>query len=332
MKVAEKKYFLIAVLFLLIGNNCFAQYSPTPSQFDKFIIQPSIEWAAYVLDTVRFSKINLNKLLFERYKTNNIKVSLPLLNGASETNHISYVTGDSLDDLVLYPMHRFGSMYDSNGNLISPVPPIKPYKIDTSGSNITNVTQVFYIENGQLKSYVTWVSPCIVEIRTGMDSLLGLSEYFSSCHNLKFDYAPGEEDQVIFLVQSKNRFRLDSILQRDKLKQLYGRGLVETLWPYITDNKLELYSDISKTKINPWYTEDTISTVINLLRGSGIDGNLMMEKYGAFPEIQIVQDWYYNYTDNIVFNKVREIYIYIGKWAGTEKYNSSFPILKIVFK
>ena len=83
----------IIPLLLLVSNASFAQL-PTQqkaTQFDKFINKPEIEWAAYINDTIRFQKINLNNLLFSRLVKNEIKISLPVGSGSHEANQIRYL-------------------------------------------------------------------------------------------------------------------------------------------------------------------------------------------------------------------------------------------------
>ena len=55
----------LTILLLLVSNLSFAQTNSRqePSQFDKFINLPQLEWAAYLTDTIRFTDPPLNKLL-----------------------------------------------------------------------------------------------------------------------------------------------------------------------------------------------------------------------------------------------------------------------------
>ena len=101
-------------IFLLLSNISFAQL-PTQqkaTQFDKFINKPEIEWAAYINDTIRFKKINLNNLLFSRLVKNEIKISLPVGSGSDEANQIRYLNKKSIDEKLLYQKNQI-TIFDS---------------------------------------------------------------------------------------------------------------------------------------------------------------------------------------------------------------------------
>jgi hypothetical protein len=57
-----------ACVFLICSYCCQAQdfIKRVPTQFDHFITAPSIEWAAYVNDSIRFTQPNLSAILVKR--------------------------------------------------------------------------------------------------------------------------------------------------------------------------------------------------------------------------------------------------------------------------
>jgi len=325
------------VIFILLSNVSFSQNLPKPTQFDTFITKPNIEWAAYANDTIRFEEKSFNKLLFQRMEREEIKVSLPVWSGSNDANYISYLKKDSLNEEVLYPLHRFGSMIDSNGNNILPSPPIEPFKIDTTAFTVTDVTQILYIAGGKLKSYVPWVSPRMIPITLSNGHLLGYNAYFSTCFNYKYDQLPGKKNKISFLTKTNSKLRLDTSNGESKLKELYGRNLIETLWPYISGNKIELFSvetdkRIKEEEINaliknpafPIPAFDSLGLIYTGYMGMNFDLKL-------FTEIELAQDWYYDHTGNIVFNRIKELYLYAKKWTKNEEDKKSSPVLKIVF-
>ncbi len=252
--------------------------------------------------------------------------------GSDGANYIRYMTKDSIDNIVLYPFNSF-PILDSNGNTI----PIKwedqRRKIDTVSFTMIDITQVLYIENGKLKSYVPWVSP-MIPIVTSFGVTLGDGGYFSTCFNFKYNYEPSQKTRTLFLSQTRQKIRLDTTGSGNRLKELYGRNLIETLWPYILENKFEVLSTETNTKlkieeINPNQLKIPVAFFDSL--GISTYWTQYIDLNPAwFTEIQLVQDWYYNYTENIVFNKIRELYLYI-KDPSKEEGGVSLPVLKIVF-
>ncbi len=314
----------LTILFLMMSHFTMAQYKSQPTQFDSFIASPNIEWAAYADYYLNFEKHNLNKLLFSRFVRNEIKASLPTNSGSYAANFISYISKDSLDRLILEPMMGL-PIYDSDGNYPD-FSKIEPYKIDTTSSTFTSITQILYFEDGVLKSYIPWVSPSIIELVTAQTrQFVGYNEYLSTCYNHRHNYLPKENGHDIYLGESTTNFDMDSAIARSRLKELYGRNLLETLIPHIQDNKMDIRSFDTNIKLNP---DELINYYDSL-------GNFVVSKYLGiqtsledFTKMQLVQKWYYNYNENIVFNIIKEMYL-----CGYKNENDALsPILKIVFK
>jgi hypothetical protein len=333
------KIILLTTLLLLLCNTGFTQYytQPNATIFDKFINQPQVEWAAYANDTVRFDKYNLNHVLIERLKRKEIKASLPIESGLSETNRIKFLLIDSIDNTLLSPLHRYVAVYDSDGNAIPSKTKIEQYDLDTSALTLSAITQIIYIENGKLKTYVPWVSPTVIPVVTSSGISLGYGNYFSSCFNYQYNYQPAKQNKISFLSQTKKIIRLDTSAGPARLKELYGRNLAETLWPYVLANKFTLYKAADDRKIK--VSELNSSLVDNKIPVPVYDanGNVSSVVYtepfnpNSFTRMELVQDWYYDHTKNIVFNKINAAYLYAKKRMPEEQPKEGTPILKIVF-
>ena len=197
----------LTVIFFLCSNGSFAQYrsQPIPTQFDKFINQPNIEWAAYASDTTRFRKVNLNLLLLHKLDKKEIKASLPIIVGLNDQD-IEYLNKKELDNIVLYPsciLHR----YDSTGKALDFK--IEPYKIDSGTSTLTQLTQILYIEKGELKSYIPIVTPITKNVTTSGGVDLGMTGYFTTSFNYSYNYQPGKQNKILSLGQTAKKIRLD---------------------------------------------------------------------------------------------------------------------------
>ena len=50
-----------------------------------------------------------------------------------------------------------------------------------------------------------------------------------------------------------------------------------------------------------------------------------------FTTAELLQDWYYDHTTNIVYNKIKTLTLYTKKWNESKGVAEPSPILKIVF-
>src|ERR1700749_4732307 len=150
----------------------------------------------------------------------------------------------SLDEINhdLFHPHEM-KMYDSLGNEMK-MPPAYDKSIpqnlfDSNSYNLVEANQLFYIEQGKLYSYIPFVSPKM-SINTSTGIFLGLSNYFSTSFNYSYNYKPKHKNKLVSLGQTKRLVLQDSMYVSGKLKELYGRDLIKTLWPYIMNEKLKL--------------------------------------------------------------------------------------------
>ena len=101
-------------LLLLVASMAYGQAQKQgPSQFDKFVQTPSIEWAMYVEDTIQLETPHLNKILAKRFEKNEIKAAYALEVEWGDLNNIRFSKKKDLDNHVLVP--RIDTTYDSTG-------------------------------------------------------------------------------------------------------------------------------------------------------------------------------------------------------------------------
>jgi hypothetical protein len=311
---------------------------PKATQFDKFINKPEIEWAVYLNDTVRFENMSLNKILLQRLAKNEIKASLPLESGTAQADNIKYLKKNEID-LTKFRFDEI-AVFDSMGNITKTIKQLP--RFDTSKFAITDVIQVMYIENGQLRSYLPWVSP-MMPVVTSTGVYLGQTGYFSTCFNFNYKYRSPKQDKIILLSRTVKKISLDSFDVRNKLKELYGRNPVQTLWPYILQNKITVFDAEKNTRLKP--EELTIELVdknrqaiiIPIYDSVGTIARFDTTRKDklnpdVFTSVELVQDWYYDQSSNIVFATTREMYLYSKQWAVNPENTGIKPILKIVFQ
>lgn len=330
------------ILLLLFIKTSFAQeyFEIIPTQFDTFINRPSITWAAYFFDSVRFNNPKFSSLLVERMGKNEIEKACYLASGTKYANCIEYCTKEEIE-AHLYPLCEL-PIYDSLGNI--PVDfsndTTPPSGIDSLSNNLLFTTQILYIENGVLKSYIPWVSPAF-SMKTRSGFLIGLYGYFSTCINLNYDFNSEKNSKVIYIGRRNQRLIIDSINRSNMLKELYGKNLIWALWPNITNGNIGLYPANSNQRLLPEKIEryivssepkcyDTYDNNGNIIPGAT---RCIAERLIPFyiTEIEIIQDWYYDYTKNIVTCKIPEIFLYAGRDDDNVLCKPTAPVLKIVF-
>lgn len=286
-------------------------------------------------DTFRFEKPNLNKWLLVRFSKKEIKAAMPVGNGSAEADQPKYVNLDAVDKI------KFGEVmmpeYDSLGNLVRTLV-LKRGISDTAEFTLTHATQILYLENGQLHSYIPWVSTMIpVYTSTGM--YLGQGNYFSSCFNANYKYQPTPANKVTWLRQTNQRIRLDSFDTRNKLKELYGRNLVVSLWPYLLKNRHELFNATSGKRLLPKELNSELIYGRMVVPVYDLEGNVKGEQAindplfpDIFTSVDLKQDWYYDPAKNMVFCTVREITLNAWKPSADGSDKKETAILRVVLK
>jgi len=329
-------------LLLLLCHFGFAQNNDqfTTTQFDQFITRPQIEWASYANVTLDFEPVILNKILLERCSKKEIKAALPIESGMPEANKVIFLSKKAIDSILHFSRQNIVNLYDSEGNNIGSRTVAQQTIFDTSAKSVTEIVQIFYIENGKPASYIPWVSPVILPVTTSSGVFLGNTTPFSSCFNFTYNSFASEKDKITLLSQTNHKLYLDTVAAERKLKELYGRNMVETLWPYIMANKYSLYLTDSDKKIKAADINAELSKIFNEAVPIPVydeNGNATIKTYIApfspkrFTGIELIQDWYYDYTKNIVFNKIKAAYLYAKKWDSNNLTIAAVPVLKIVF-
>lgn len=310
----------LTVLILLLSKVSYAQVKPIPTQFDKFVNKPGIQWAAYASDTFNFDRADLNNILLKRLIKKEIKASLPVESRTAAVNHIKYLPIDSINSAY------FGET-NGSGN-----------RIDTARFMITEITQVLYVEKGILKSYIPFITPALpVYLSSG--KYLGESFYFNTAYNYKYNRKIRNRNKLIFLGQTTSMLKPALAQSKDQLKTMYGKNLLETLWPYVLENKIGAFSPEANNKLMPEELNKNLAAVEpliapiydsvgNILRYEVESGT---DKPESFSHVQLVQEWFYDHKRNRLFAQNREMIIFIRKPASSVN-KEPVPFFKLVFK
>ena len=317
---------LILFILLVTAKCSFAQLpvlAKEPTQFDKFIAKPGIEWAAYISDTVRFFKNNLSEILRNRFDKNEIKASVPVTARTIESNKIIYSKKDEI-------ISHYPSMQGQEPGEY----------LDSTVSDLVYAAEILYIEKGILKTYIPWISPKFSVI-TASGLRLGYADYFSSAFNFKYNFSPASHDKIILLEQTKRKLKIDSLSSANMLKELYGKNVAEVLWPYILNDKVDVFSIEGNKKLlaNDLHTGIIMEQVpVPVYDSTGIlMGNKKVFSEPVLPEniaeVELTQNWLYDETKNIVYSIIPGMILYATPSKGNDDIHmENLPVVKIVFK
>jgi hypothetical protein len=293
--------FKLTFFFLILSNYSFSQVEVlrSPTKFDKFITHDKIQWAAYANDVISFEKFNLSDELYKRFQKGDIKISEPVSRESLMAgNKIIYLNKKELE------LKSFAPGSDINS---------KPTNRVDSNSSLLNVTQILYVANGKLHSYVPWVSP-LISIYTSQNLFIGTSEYFSSCINNKYNFKSSKRDKVIYLTTTKRKIVIDSLPRTDMLKQFYGINMLEAFWKDLMNEKNEFTNfknnkKVSQEELKRYNYPNNISIPVYDAEGRILEYQSYSEPISPalFQQIEISQAWYYNQTKNIVLNTITGI-------------------------
>lgn len=324
---------ILTLILLLIGQVLFAQ-NKTATPFDKFVKKSTIEWAAYASDTINFSQAGLNTLLLSRLERKVINASLPVESRTEAANQVRYSILDTID-------HAF---YGDDTELLigSPDNEPKQNKIipikNNSNFKITELTQILYVEKGKLKSYIPFISPTL-PVFMSSGNYIGERFYFSTCFNYTYNQKPRKKSKLIFLLQTKKMMPLHPPQQTDQLKTMYGKNLLETLWPYRFANKIDAYTIDGNRKLAPGeLNANTSNDQPSIVPIYDSVGHIIRYQVVArqaepneFTDAQIWQDWYYDTKKNKVFSFITTMVLYVNTSNQKENIEPE-AILKLVFK
>lgn len=326
----------LTIILLILTRLSFAQ-SSVPTQFDTFISRPSIQWAAYVFDSLRFQKHNLASILVHRMTDNQIITSLPLNAGAKEVDCIEYCLSDDVKDR--FGVGLVGPAYDSLGNIIAIDSADLPKSgIDSLSENLLFCNQVLYVEDERLQAYIPWISPTY-SMYFSYRRFAWFMPYFSTSFNFDPNYFPPQKDKILKLESRRLKVKLDSIAKENMLKELYGKNLVWALWPSVESGAVKIYSvktgqRILPEKINQFIVApvarcyDRYNDVGEIIGCNCENGNPIPF---YITEVDIIQDWIYDYTANKVICKIPEMLLYVGRDDDGNLCVSDQPELKIIF-
>ena len=329
------------LLFALIifSKITFAQNTTrVETPFNSFIKSPNVLWAINANDTIRFEKPNLAAFLVKKMYAGKIKTADSYFeNDSKDENNLRYISISECNEII-NGNHGEDDMpiFDSLGNIIQ----IKKRKNKfDSISPLIKLNQKIYIENNKLLSYISYVSPMKRFITPqGLD--LGDGPLFATAINKQYDATSSSNDKVISLGNTTRTFYMDSINNYESCKTTLGRNLIESLWPSIENNKIELYSYPENKKLqfkemNEKYSLNEEQVEVPVFDNNGLKIQTIKavneSKSNIVDKITITQNWFYNDTKNIVFCKISSAIISFKNINDNTTTNKVSGQIKLVF-
>lgn len=289
----------IWLLIFLLPASVFAQsiYDRGKSDQNKFIEKSSVEWAITADDTLQTPAPDLRELLINKALAGQIKLLPP----------------------------PFGI----------PQPELNAEKAevilaDANAKGLVNVRKILFVKNGKLFAYIYSVSP-LVSVITNSGMYLGRGELFSTAENLK-NKTKFKKKDLQFITSDKKEFYTDSVAKTDRLKETFGRNLIETLWSHMLSGKIAVYTtDNKRLNLSVDSTDNADIPVYD--NTAAVSGKVIYEKIlpARYNKISLLQNWFYHRKKNILICTISEAYLYPTPPYGEELKKDDPHILKIVF-
>lgn len=269
-------------------------------------------WAAYANDTASFTGTGFTEKLFVAYERGKIRGIIPLENGTAGEDRLLYRNAKELEHLLA---PGADTLYTGEAMEIQ----TKTAKLSERFANaVFELYRILYIRNGILRSYITRISPKTTLV-TSNGIALGLLESVSFAVNKKYRAKLRSAGKMNYLGKITSTFVADSIPAQQRLKETFGRNIIETLWPHVISGKISVYAGTGKEKITPaqlsagnYPGAELIQVPVYDSTGDLIGNRSMYYELnaGSFDKISITEEIYYDVKRNIVLSKIPELLLY----------------------
>lgn len=312
-----KTLFCVSLVFsFLYAPAQFVEQTKEPTQFDRFITKDRVDWAAYITDTIRFPLVNFSELLRKRFESGEIRVSLPVTSRSNTANNIQY---------------------PGKEKVLAALPP--DVYFDSLSNDLLEVVQILYSSNGKLYAYIPWVSPKYAVVTPG-GIRLGFADYFSTAFNFKYNSALSAKSKSVALGQTRQKIAVDSIPSSKMLKSLYGKNIIESMWPGLSDETVDIFSIAGNRKLlmkdlNMALIQPPVSIPVFDSTGNQTGFEAVPQpqiKPNSFSHLELAEDWFYDPKKNLLFARIPFIILYARTYDTEGEASEPMPLLKLLFK
>ncbi len=314
-------------IFLFVAPQALFAQAPArgnKTDFNNFIEKSSVEWAVYANDTASFRGSGFTEKLLELYELGKIRGIVPLENGAAGEDHLMYRNSTELAQLLTPAPDTF-----YNGESIEIKNRTKKLS-ELLANPVFELYRIFYIQNGLLRSYITRISPK-TPVVTSSGIALGLLEPVSFAANKNYQPKTRTAEKMMYLGKISRIISPDSIPEYDRLKETYGRNMIETLWSNVMSGNISVYVGAGKEKIAPdqlisgkYPGGEMIDVPVydNMGNQSGTRTMYNELSPASFNKVNIIEELYYDRSRNIITSKIAEVLLY------RKEYDSNSPTMQ----
>ena len=279
---------------------------------NRFIENSSVQWAAYSNDTSSFAGTGITELLFKQYAAGKIKGIIPVENGHSDEDHFINRSENELLQFLFPPDIVY------NGDKRTVKKAAASQLTELMKSPVYDLYTIFYVQDGIPHSYISRVSPK-AGITTASGLYLGLLEAVSFSVNKNYKAVQGLKDKMLYLGEIDKTFYPDSLTKHERLKETFGRNLIETLWLYVRLGKINLFSVPDNQKITavqlakgdyPGAEKIQVPVYDSLGTPKGLEYSYAEIDAGSFDKVVLTEKIYYDETKDIFLSKIKEMVLF----------------------
>ena len=280
---------------------------------NRFVENSSVQWAAYSNDTSSFAGTGITELLFKQYAGGKIRGIIPVENGHADEDHFINRSENELLQF-LFPTD---TVYDGDQKTVKKATPLQLTEL--MKNPVYDLYTIFYVQNGIPRSYISRVSPK-AGITTTSGLYLGLLEAVSFGVSKNYHAVQGAKDKMLYLGEIDKTFYPDSLTKHERLKETFGRNLIETIWPYVLSGKINLFSVPDNQKITTVQlaTGDypgaekihvpVFDSLGNPEKGSGYSYTQISPS--SFDKVVVTEKIYYDETKDIFTGKIKDMVLF----------------------
>jgi len=326
---------ILCGLFLFLTATGFTQHAHLP-----FVEKSSIKWAAYANDTFRFTELNLNLFLRDQLVNNKIEARLTDYDHNTQIK----VTVDSVKERI--SPNKILKVIDNTGNVVNEMVAAQNQLYDDRyfnpfTNNLVDIQQVIFVEDGRLRSHIAWVSPMYFVV-TSMGMELGISNAFQTAFNSNPTIKKKWKKKALYLGKSSKKYMLNLLTAGTPLlKPMYGKNLLEAIWPYLGKKDMLLQDPSSLTMLS-------IKDISMFLLDSSVVEVPVYNEKGAIieykktdlkdipipltnvPFVMLEQEWFYISSQNKIYSNILSIECWSNKTHQGKVDELPAPFLKII--
>lgn len=310
----NRKVNVLMLLFMAGSHGIVCAQQPETA----FLKRSSVTWGAFISDTLRFSNPNVSLSIRQQFSQGKIHVT-----PAGIDQHVH--PNELLSQQRLQEMFPGFMLFDTA-------------LFNSQTNDLLFVEQFIYVDNGKLRSHVSWISP-VFNVITPVGTHLGTSYAFNAYYNKKERIRRSVRRKAIYLGQT-TRTLTDPLPLMGMIKRWYNQSLPEALWSSISAGSTGIHLPGTMQKITcaaidaGLYSDEKINIPLYDSTGnmSGSTSAIPAFEVRKLSEVAIVQDWFYSPSKQLMYNNITSLIFYAHKTHEGILEEKASPVLKVMYK